>query len=117
MASFSSWVASVNGLAILAGHGRLAAASAGSIARCSPTVMSDADQRLEVRPAQRLLGGVHDGFGLVPSLDQEPRVEVGLGVLERLDEHALHLVIGEAVGRLHLDRLLDTRCAARARPR
>ena len=33
-------------------------------------------------------------------------LDVVLGVVERLLEHALDLLVGEAVGRLHLDRAL-----------
>ncbi len=46
-------------------------------------------------------------LGFVARLDQQPRREVGLGVLERIEQHALDFLVGEAVGRLHLDRLLD----------
>ena len=46
-------------------------------------------------------------LGLVARLDQQPRGEVGLGVLERIEQHPLDLLVGEPVGRLHLDRLLD----------
>ena len=44
---------------------------------------------------------------LVARLDQQARREIGLGVLERVEQHPLDLVVGQAVGRLHLDRLLD----------
>ena len=37
----------------------------------------------------------------------QPCREVGFGVLKGVDEHLLHLFVGEAVGRLHLDGLLD----------
>ena len=46
-------------------------------------------------------------LGLVPRLDQQARVEVRLRMLERLDQHALDFLVGQAVRRLDLDRLLD----------
>ena len=70
----------------------------------------------EVRPAQRLLRRRDHRLRLVARLDQQPRFEVGLRVLERLDEHALHFLVRQAVRRLDLDRLLDVR-AQLATPR
>ena len=61
----------------------------------------------EVRRAQRFLGRENDGFGLVARLDEQARREVGFGVLERVEQHPLDLLVGQAVGRLDLDRLLD----------
>ena len=62
---------------------------------------------VELRRAQRFLGGLDDRLGFVARLDEQPRREVGLRVLERVEQHALDLLVGQAVGRLHLDRLLD----------
>ena len=60
-------------------------------------------------PVRSLIEGAldvgHDGVGLVPGLDEQPRVDVRLGVVERVLDHPLHLLVGEPVGRLDLDRL------------
>ena len=61
----------------------------------------------ELRRAQRLLGRLDDRLGFVARVDQQARGEVGLGVLERVEQHPLDLVVGQPVRRLHLDRLLD----------
>ena len=57
----------------------------------------------EIRTTKRLFRGIDDRLGLVPGLDEQTGVEVGLGVLERLDEHALDFLVGQAVRRLDLD--------------
>ena len=74
---------------------------------CSPGASSRPAISREVRRAQRLLGGEDHRLGLVARLDQQARREVGLGVLERIEQHALDLLVGQAVRRLHFDRLLD----------
>src|SRR5213593_5294179 len=54
--------------------------------------------------AERAAHVGQDRVGLVARFDEESRADVGLGVLERLLDHALHVGLGQAVRRLHLDR-------------
>ena len=49
---------------------------------------------------------MQDGVGVDARLAELPLPDVVLGVVERLLEHALDLLVGEAVRRLHLDRPL-----------
>ena len=53
-----------------------------------------------------LLGGGEDGIGIDAGFRQLARLEIGFGVLDGGFDHGLHLLVGEAVGRLHVDRLL-----------
>jgi hypothetical protein len=65
-------------------------------------------QQLSVR-GQRLLRGQHHALRLHARLHQLATLEVVLPVLEGREQHRLDLLVGEAVGRLHLHLLLDAR--------
>ena len=59
----------------------------------------------EVRALLECAPGVDEhGVGLVTRLDQHARLDVGLGIGERVLDHPLHVALAETVGRLHLDR-------------
>src|SRR5204862_1951685 len=65
--------------------------------------------QFEIRTPQYFLRRVHHALGFVARVDEEPRLEIGLRMLERFDQHALHFLVGQSVRWLHFDGLLDTR--------
>src|SRR5271165_992168 len=52
---------------------------------------------------RRLINGSEDRIRLVLSLDQLPLLDVGLGIVERFQNHRLHLFVAKPVCRLYLD--------------
>ena len=44
-----------------------------------------------------------DGLRLVARLDHLPLAEIFLGMVERLEDHGLDLLVGQAIAGLHLD--------------
>ncbi len=58
--------------------------------------------------------GQQDRVGFHARFAHLRAVEILLGLFERLLNHRFHLLVGQAVRRLHLDRCAPCRCAGRA---
>ena len=67
---------------------------------------SPGSSSVRVLPRADVARGVQDRVGVDARLAQLALADVVLGVVDRLLEHALDLLVGETVRRLHLDRAL-----------